>query len=288
VKLMRLSHIEAALEGFDLVLKDYPTDVLVLNNYGWALNRIGRYEDASRTAQKALKIRADSVEALIVRAKAEIGLKQMQEADTSLAEALKLAPENPACHLALGELRTTQTKYQEALDAYDNALLYKADPADVWVGKGFTLIELGRAQEAMELHARCVEADCWNANYWRLGTRAAAALGNWEHVVQLARDGQRLCRNDSNLYADEALAWLELGKPKEAERPMAFALQLVPMNIYALNTRGLVHWRKGETEQAREKFQEALRIQPGFDLAIRNIKALNDALGMGGADCVKP
>ncbi len=61
------------------------------------------------------------------------------------------------------------------------------------------------------------------------------------------------------------------GDPRRAARLFSKALLLHPTDVWALNNRGLAHLKMGKTEKAREDFEAALVIAPGFDQARRNL-----------------
>jgi Flp pilus assembly protein TadD len=56
------------------------------------------------------------------------------------------------------------------------------------------------------------------------------------------------------------------------------ALRLHPTDVWALNNRGLARARMGKREKARRDFQEALRIDPAFEQARRNLAAFQGGL----------
>jgi Flp pilus assembly protein TadD len=51
-------------------------------------------------------------------------------------------------------------------------------------------------------------------------------------------------------------------------------LRLYPTDVWALNNRGVAYRKLGKLEKARRDFEAALRIDPGFQQAMRNLNAL--------------
>jgi len=62
------------------------------------------------------------------------------------------------------------------------------------------------------------------------------------------------------------------GEHRRAARLFSKALRLYPTDVWALNNRGLAHLKMGKTEKAREDFEAALIIDPGFEQARRNLE----------------
>lgn len=54
------------------------------------------------------------------------------------------------------------------------------------------------------------------------------------------------------------------------------ALRLYPTDLWALNNRGLAYIKMGKPERARPSFDAALRIDPQFAPARRNLQSLRD------------
>jgi len=53
------------------------------------------------------------------------------------------------------------------------------------------------------------------------------------------------------------------------------SLRLCPTDVWALNNRGLAYLKLEKREKAQRDFKEALRIDPGFEQAKRNLEALH-------------
>jgi Flp pilus assembly protein TadD len=50
------------------------------------------------------------------------------------------------------------------------------------------------------------------------------------------------------------------------------SLHLYPTDVWGLNNRGVTYRKLGKAEKARRDFEEALRIDPGFEQARRNLR----------------
>ena len=60
----------------------------------------------------------------------------------------------------------------------------------------------------------------------------------------------------------------------KAVRCFSACLRLYPTDVWALNNRGLAYRKLGRREKARRDFEEALRIDPGFEQARRNLDGM--------------
>jgi Flp pilus assembly protein TadD len=67
---------------------------------------------------------------------------------------------------------------------------------------------------------------------------------------------------------------LRQGVYRRAVRRFSKSLRLYPTDVWALNNRGLAYLKMGKGEKARRDFEEALRIDPGFEQARKNLSSI--------------
>ena len=113
------------IECFSKCLELDPKDADAWNNKGYALAKLGRYEEAIRCFDKAIEI--DPKHAVAWNNKG----------------------------VTLGELG----RYEEAIRCYDKALEIDPKDANAWNNKGYALEELGRYEEAIRCFDKAIEID---------------------------------------------------------------------------------------------------------------------------------
>ena len=67
---------------------------------------------------------------------------------------------------------------------------------------------------------------------------------------------------------------LKTGSYRRTVRLFSKSLRLYPTDVWALNNRGLAYAKLGKREKARRDFEEALRIEPAFEQARRNLEGI--------------
>jgi Flp pilus assembly protein TadD len=72
------------------------------------------------------------------------------------------------------------------------------------------------------------------------------------------------------------VAYAELDQLDKAEENLKSALSLAPNHPAALNEMGIVYRRTGRFADARESYEKALTIYPGFHYALLNLGVLCD------------
>jgi tetratricopeptide (TPR) repeat protein len=88
----------------------------------------GRYTEAARAFEKAIKENPEDAGARINLSAALGQLKKYQEAITQLQEAIRLEPENVTAHFNLGSLQVTSGDYKEAIKHFQ--FVVKKNPKD--------------------------------------------------------------------------------------------------------------------------------------------------------------
>ena len=92
-----------------------------------------------------------------------------------------------------------------------------------------------------------------------------------------AREYERALDLDRRLPA----AWynygndlLRQGQARHAIRCFSRSLRLYPTDVWAFNNRGLAYTKLGKKEKARPDFESALRLDPAFEQARKNLQAV--------------
>ena len=95
----------------------------------------------------------------------------------------------------------------------------------------------------------------------------AAAAKEYEAALGLDRRLPAACYN----YGNDLL---RTGKYRRAKSLFSKSLRLYPADVWALNNRGLAYLKLDKQEKARRDFEAALRIDPGFEQARKNLEAV--------------
>ena len=169
-----------------------------------------------------------------------------ERADTLLRRALDLEPNRAAVYFVLGEVRRSQGRFQEAVDALQTAIALDRNYARAYLQLGTTLMLLGRPEEAIPLAEHAIRLSPRDPNigdcFWLIGT-AHLLIGR----------------------LDEAIEMLE--KARSASPRLWY------VHLYLAGAYGLAH----RVDEAKQELAEHLRLRPEFN----SLAAMRAAMPQG-------
>jgi tetratricopeptide (TPR) repeat protein len=118
------------------------------------------YEDAAKMIKKALELDARSADAHLERGLIEIGLKHPDEAEKALLEALRLNPEIPGAHLALGEIALNDRRAPDAaIPFFERAVEMNPSETRGYLGLGSAYLKKNDLKAAEAALRRTLELE---------------------------------------------------------------------------------------------------------------------------------
>ncbi len=235
----------AAALGFD-----HPAPYV---NFGDALARLGRAEEASRQYEKALELDPSSTHARYGLGRLALGRGEPKLAAEHLEEAAGIAPRHGEVHTLLAQV---YRRLGRAADAERELLLAGAHPDST------------RTPDPIlaEVEAEAVNSRAYSERGQRLAREGRFAEAEPELRKVLAiRPGN--ARDFSNLGG--ALAGQ--GKLGEAVEQYGKALAIDPDNTYARNNLGMALAGQGDLDGAAAELQRAVAVDPAYADAHRNL-----------------
>ena len=213
---------------------------IACNNLGVALDRQGRFAEATEQFQKALKERPGYAEAYKSLGIVLYEEGRLEEAIDDFKAALKYRPDYPEAHDAWGTVLEQQGHLDQAIYHYREALRLKQDYTDAHYNLGVALGRSGHLDEAIAEFKQVIE----------LKPKSFDAYNNLG--VTLERKGQ----------LDEAI------------RQYCKAVQLNPDSARAHFNLGVALCRVGKLDEGIAGFREALRLNPDYVEARKNLEAV--------------
>lgn len=233
---------EIAKEKIALELDE--SNAVAHSNLAWALAHKGRWEEALREEEKALKLDPKLVQAAVGKAVAKYELGQASEAKQLLAEVITKHNSEALPHLAMSVLLEQEGALDSAKSELDEA--YKLNPNSQTVKRWLAASELKK--------------------------------GRWEQAKQLYSEIANANQYDAQAWLGFGLALEKLGDKTAALEALQKAVQLSPGSAVAHMALGLALKDRGNSAEAAEELKEANKLNPKIRLAEADRQANKDTV----------
>ncbi|MCZ7400350.1 MAG: tetratricopeptide repeat protein [Candidatus Methanoperedens sp.] len=200
------------------------------NNLGLAYDRIGKYEEAIKELNEALRLNPDYIEVHNNLGVTYDRMGMPEEAVNELKEALKLNPDYTEAHCNLGNIYARSGRYEEAA---------------------------GELQEALRINPELAIAHNNLGNIYALQRRNEGAIQEFKEALRINPDYAPAHNNLGNAYA-------ETGRHEDALREFQEALRLDPEFPEAYLGMGLVYYAQNSFERAAQAMIRAVCLSPAF------------------------
>ncbi|GAB6266389.1 MAG: hypothetical protein STSR0001_18360 [Methanothrix sp.] len=192
-----------AVQAFDNAIKINPQYAEAWKFRGAVLHLMGRYEEAAEAFNKALEI--------------DPALQGAQE-----GKGLALA--------ALGKKEEAEESYNKALEPF-NTMVESANStqelSEAWLGKGFTLQEQGKYEDAVNALGNATDTDPKNEMAWKVkGVLLWRELKKYDEAVDAFDKALQINPKDPLTWMNKGDALKALGRQAEADEAYAKAREL--------------------------------------------------------------
>ncbi len=253
--LQSAQYLEAA-RAFERAAQQSPTLADAHAMRADALMRGGKPEPALASVERALRLRPDWGEALVLRGNIEALLGRHPDAERSFRSALASVGDLPELRANLGHALQQQQRWAEALAAYEAALAKRPESASLHFWKGQMLWALSRPGDAEHSFRRAVALD---------GGLLDACRGLAVVLYQTRRyaEAEIPCRQvlDRDASAESIGQLCDIltaqGRHAEAETFLRERLSALPVDPALLNKLGGLFWRRGKVDEAIDAYRQA-------------------------------
>ena len=256
---------EKAVTHYQKATEEDPGFVHAYNGWGNALLKLDRLVEARQKYEKCLELEATYQWALYNLGKSYEG-EDLSKAASYYEKATKAEPQYTDAFNAWGNSLLDQGKKEEAIEKYYKCL--EIDPNYLWA-----LYNLGRAykgpnpEKALEYVAKAVELDDQFVDGYNLWGNICLDLGKNAEAREKYDKCLELNPNFSHAYYNIGLSYEkeDLEKSKEYYK---LASEKDPTYTLAYSRWGSLLLAEGKHEEAREKYEKCLAIDPSSTLTL--------------------
>jgi tetratricopeptide (TPR) repeat protein len=197
-------------EFMERALQLQPNHAGYLYNLGWMYDQTGDTARATSYYQRAIQASPLSFEAMNNLALIYGQSGQSERALPLLQRAIQTDPEAEAAYFNLANYHARRREWKPAMDNYQRVLDLNPGNAVAAVEKGRILLELGRAEEGVEMFNYALEFDSSSFEAYMLLCSAYEKMGHAKEALAAAQEAKRV-RPD----APEVVAALQRLAPQE-------------------------------------------------------------------------
>jgi putative PEP-CTERM system TPR-repeat lipoprotein len=217
---------------------------------------------------------AMSVETLILRGNAHLGLKEFEEAKASFNEVLEIDNSSVAARKGLAQVALFTRKLDEAKQIIDETLSFALEDSEVWILKGQLAFLQNDALEAEKAFAKAVAFDYTNILAQIGLTRALLSQGKIDDaLVPIEAVESRFSNHPLAKYFRGYIALLK----KDIETAKVLlqeVISLVPEHPESLLLLSRIHYDEGQLAQAETHISTFLASYPGHLPALKLLSVI--------------
>jgi len=196
------------------------------------------------------------------------GQNKLEEAIEAYNKALVIKPDYADAYNNMGNAHQKQGNLEEAIKAYKKALSIKPDFAEAYNNMGIVLQDQGKLEEAIKAYKKAIviKPDYAEA-YYNMGI-VLQDQKKQEEAIKAYSKALAIKPDYAKAYNNTGISLKDQGNLEEAIKAYKKALSIKPDYAEAYNNMGNALYDQGKLEKAIEAFSKALAINPDFADAV--------------------
>jgi TonB family protein len=205
------------------------------------------------------------------RGKEHYSAGRYQEAAEAFKQAVRLKPDDPEAHHGLGLAFQSLRQYDEAVASYNEAIRLKPDWAEPYSDLGVAYRSMKRFKEAVDSFREAIQIKPdWAVPFNHLGI-LYLNTGQDKEAVNSFKEAIRLKPDWAEAQNNLGVAYSKSNLAFDAIDVLKEAIRLKPDWAEPYNNLGVAQIKIGKHEEAVKTFKEAIRLKPDWAQAHLNL-----------------
>jgi tetratricopeptide (TPR) repeat protein len=259
-----MGRYEEAIKAYDEVIRRDPEYAPAWNNKGVSLNKQGKYDYAINRFDEAIRLDPNFADAWYNKG---ISLGQLGRYDEEIIacdKAIQLDPNLAEAWANKGYALGQLGRYDEEIIACDKAIRIKPDLAVAWSNKGCSLDAQGRYDEAIGCFDEAIRLDSENAESWNNKGTALRNQEKYDEAIDCFDEAIRLDPSYAMAWNNKGSVLGQLGNYEDEINAYERAIQLKPDLAGAWYNKGISLGLQGKYDESLRAFNECIRLDPNF------------------------
>jgi tetratricopeptide (TPR) repeat protein len=266
---------DGALESFSKVTQLLPNDASSYVNLARAEIRLRRFKDAEAHLRKALAIDPKSLQASIDLANFYYLQNRLPEAQEVLRAGLQKNPDAPQLYIDWANILSNAGRTTDADGVLDRLRNQMPKSPEATIAIGDYYAQRHDLDKALAEYRRGLSIVPGNLDIEKRMQEIYLISNRTDELSRLDNQLMKQAPNDLIVSVDHGRVLLAQGKHQEALVALQKAVQGAPDSAEAHYYLGVAYWQTGSLGQANSEFHEAVRVSPGFPLALRGLAELS-------------
>jgi tetratricopeptide (TPR) repeat protein len=273
--LMGQQKADSAVEAFTKVTELLPSDTSSYVNLALVEISLRRFSDAEKHLKKAVAIDPKSLQANIDLANFYRLQNKLPQAEEVLQAGIQNNPDAPKLYVDWADMLVSSGKTAEADGALDKLRkqMPKSPEATVAIGDYYT--QRHDLEKSLAEYKRGLSISAGNLDIERRMEELYLISNRPDEASKLDTQLMKQSSKDPFVAINHGRLLLAQGKQQDAIIALQKALKGAPDSAQAHYYLGLAYWQTESLGQANSEFQEAVKVSPGFPLALRALAQLN-------------
>ncbi len=259
VELQRSGELEKAAEEYRLLLSAAPGYAEAHANYGAVLSRLGRYEEAVKAYEAALSLNPKLSAVMLNLGIAHYRAGEFAKAAEVLTRFVALSPDNQQAHQLLGIALVELGRESEAVEHLETQTAGAIDDVTVLYYLGLAYLRLQR-KELTTVIQRLDQLAQGKALARMLQGQLSLERFEFDSALNSLEEAATLQPDLPRLQGLLGLAYIKLGRTKDAIPSFERELSRAPGDFFVLYYLGYAHEKLGNLSDARQRVEAALRV----------------------------